>query len=735
MPKVQFIFAIHNHQPVGNFEFVAEDAYQKSYLPFVKVLERHPRIKITLHYTGILFRFFEERHPEFIDLLRKLVKEGRVEILSGGFYEPILAVLPDDDKAGQIRALTHFIEDEIGYDARGMWLAERVWEPHLAKPISEAGINHVVVDDFHFKMAGLHDDELDGYYLTEELGGVLRIFPGSEKLRYLIPFHPAEETIEFLAGLRSSERSRLAVMADDGEKFGVWPETYHTVYEEGWLERFFTLIEQNGEWLETTTFEEFLNKEPARGRIYLPTASYMEMGEWALPTRAMKEYDEALAKTKNSPDLGFLRPFIKGGIWRNFLAKYPESNHMHKRMLMVSSKVHDALNALAEQGGGKSTNASLMLDHLYQSQCNDSYWHGVFGGLYLPHLRSAVYEHIVQAEVLADTILKCQGPLGGKKREGRSRKPDLQAASWLVIETDDFDRDGNEEVMINSELLNIFINPAKGGMISELDWKPRSFNLVNTLTRRREGYHEKILQAVKDRAAGTQMGGAKTIHERVSMKEEGLQHHLLYDWYTRGSLIDHFLGSGVDLASFMRSEYYEAGDFVLGVYGFKQKKQTNGVSVSLERHGTVAGLNVRLRKDISLRKGAPGFVVRHEVENRSAEELNTSFGTEFNFSLLAGNAQDRYYDIPGHTLDKKNLASSGETNNVLQVSLVDEWLRLRITMEFGEPAELWRAPVETVSQSEAGFERVYQSSMVMPVWRISLPPGKSWTMELSVNVS
>jgi len=736
MPKVQFIFAIHNHQPVGNFEFVAEDAYQKSYLPFVKVLERHQRIKITLHYSGILFRFFEERHPEFIDLLRKLVKEGRVEILSGGFYEPILAVLPDEDKAGQIHALTHFIGEQIGYDARGMWLAERVWEPHLAKPISEAGINHVVVDDFHFKMAGLHDDELDGYYLTEELGGVLRMFPGSEKLRYLIPFHPAEETIEFLAGLRSAERSRLAVMADDGEKFGVWPETFHTVYEEGWLERFFTLIEQNGEWLETTTFAEFLTKEPARGRIYLPTASYMEMGEWALPTRAMKEYDEALAKTKNSPDLVSLRPFIKGGIWRNFLAKYPESNHMHKRMLMVSSKVHDAINALAERGDRKSTDSSLMIDHLYQSQCNDSYWHGVFGGLYLPHLRSAVYEHIVQAEVLADTVLKCQGPLGGgKKREGRSQKSDLKAASWLVIETGDFDRDGNEEVMINSELLNIFINPAKGGMISELDWKPRSFNLTNTLTRRREGYHEKILQAVKDLAVGALMGGAKTIHERVSMKEEGLQNHLLYDWYTRGSLIDHFLGSGVDLAGFMRSEYYEAGDFVLGVYGFKQKKQTNGVSVSLERNGMVAGLNVRLRKEISLRRSAPGFVVHHEIENRSAEELNTSFGTEFNFSLLAGNAQDRYYDIPGHTLDKKNLASSGETNNVRQVSLVDEWLRLRLTMEFGEPAELWRAPVETVSQSEAGFERVYQSSMVMPVWRISLPPGKSWTMELGVNVA
>jgi hypothetical protein len=126
--------------------------------------------------------------------------------------------------------------------------------------------------------------------------------------------------------------------------------------------------------------------------------------------------------------------------------------------------------------------------------------------------------------------------------------------------------------------------------------------------------------------------------------------------------------------------------------------------------------------------------VKYEILNQSNEELNTSFGCEFNFSLLAGHAHDRYYDIPGHTLDKRNLASLGETNNVKQVSLVDEWLGIRLTLSFSRPAVLWRAPVETVSQSEAGFERVYQSSMVMPLWRISLLPGKAWALEMRVNV-
>jgi len=727
MPKVQFIFAIHNHQPVGNFEFVAEDAYQKSYLPFLKTFERHHSIKITLHYTGILYHFFERKHPEFLDLLKQLVQDGRVEILSGGFYEPVLAVLPDEDKVGQIRSLSDHIRRTLGYKAHGMWLAERVWEPHLPKSLAAAGINHVVVDDFHFKMAGLRDDELDGYYLTEEQDSLIRIFPGSEKLRYLMPFQRPEKAIELLSCLCSTERNRLAVMADDGEKFGVWPETYRTVYEEGWLERFFTLLEQSGEWLETTTFSEYLGKEQPRGKTSLPTASYMEMGEWALPARAMKEYADALEKVKHSPDFADLRPFIKGGIWRNFLTKYSESNHMHKRMMMASRKVHTALAALSGPGDRKNAEAAKMHDHLYQSQCNDAYWHGVFGGLYLPHLRSAVYEQVIQAEFLADKVLK------GSQDKGQGKQRKAAAPSWLEIEQGDFDQDGREEVMLNSELLNLFIDPQEGGRISEFDWKPRSFNLMNTLTRRREGYHEKILHAAGQTEAEPRDGGARTIHDRVAVKEEGLQYHLLYDWYSRGSLLDHFLGSGVDLVNFMRSEYYEAGDFVLGAYCVKHRKRGKA-AVILERTGQVEGLGVRLRKEISLAKARPEFTVRYEITNLSTEELNASFGSEFNFSLLAGNAHDRYYDIPGHTLDKRNLASIGEINNVSTVSMIDEWLRLKLSLAFLRPAILWRAPVETVSQSEGGFERVYQSSMVMPIWRISLQPRSSWETEIRVKV-
>jgi alpha-amylase/alpha-mannosidase (GH57 family) len=102
MEKVAFLFCVHNHQPVGNFTHVLESAYQKAYRPFIEVLKKYPFLKVSIHYTGILWDFFMDHHPEFLETLRNLVKNGQLEMMTGGYYEPILAVIPDEDKVGQM---------------------------------------------------------------------------------------------------------------------------------------------------------------------------------------------------------------------------------------------------------------------------------------------------------------------------------------------------------------------------------------------------------------------------------------------------------------------------------------------------------------------------------------------------------------------------------------------------------------------------------------------------------
>src|SRR5208283_4003130 len=111
---------------------------------------------------------------------------------------------------------------------------------------------------------------------------------------------------------------------------------------------------------------------------------------------------------------------------RNFLAKYPESNRIQKQVLGASHRLQ-TLSTSAESGTEKAALLAAAHTHLLAAQCNDPYWHGVFGGLYAPHLRSAILRHLIQAEFQLD----------GAEGRGASAQPEMV--------TTDFDLDGQEE--------------------------------------------------------------------------------------------------------------------------------------------------------------------------------------------------------------------------------------------------------------------------------------------------
>ena len=706
MEKVAFLFCVHNHQPVGNFPHILENAYEKAYLPFIEVLKKYPFMKLSIHYSGILWDFFKEHHPEFLKTLRKLVERGQLEMLTGGYYEPILPVIPDEDKVGQIERLTQTIQKEMGVTPKGMWLAERVWEPHLPKYLVEAGVEYTVIDDYHFKKAGLREEDLYGYYLTEEEGKVLKVFPGNETLRYIIPFHPPEETLEYLSKLKGS--SQAAIFADDGEKFGIWPYTYHSVYEEGWLERLFQLIGDHLDWIEPISLGTYASREKSLGRIYLSCSSYMEMDEWSLPTEAMVEYGKVVERLKESPEGKLIRRFIKGGFWRNFFAKYPESNDLHKRMLHLREKVG--------KGRKKSVPKSKdVLTYLYRTQCNDAYWHGVFGGLYLPHLRHALYENLIRAETLYDQKIH------PKK-------------NWIDLEKLDFNGDGDEEIILkNPESVLLFCS--RGGSLLEMDYRPKAFNILSTLTRRKEGYHQKLFES-RGEASGEKL---KTIHEIFDSKERNLNQYLHFDDYRRASFLDHFIPEPIDFESFRRCRYQEEGDFIEGLYemDIRRKGRNRGVlfsrSGNLQKDGKRYPIKVEKRYDPSPNQSV--LKAAYRITYGGDERKRTNFGIEFNINLLAGDAFDRYYDIPGHPLEDRKLASIGECVDISEVHLIDEWNEIEVFLKVDKKCNFWRVPIETVSLSESGFEKIFQGSCLLFYWPLELETGDGFevTIELGID--
>jgi alpha-amylase len=685
MSKLHLILAFHNHQPVGNFDHVLEDCYRKSYLPFLETLLDHPAMKTVLHYSGHLLTWMGERHPEAIDIIRTLVEDRRVEVLSGGLYEPILPVLPEKDRILQIKEMSKLVREVLGFTPRGMWLAERVWEPQIPGFIARAGVQYVPIDDYHFKLTGLQDEQLLGYYLTEDEGSEICIFPGSEKLRYYIPFRTVDDNISYLREVAMRGGDPLLTMADDGEKFGVWPKTYKHCYEDGWLDRFFTAIDRSAEWLETTTFSEYRAKYRPLGRVYLPTASYREMGEWALPPEQGLEYERLLAQMERIAGERS-KQLLRGGIWRSFMVKYPESNHIHKRMFMISGKVH----AAARGGGKKGRNA---LDELWKGQCNDAYWHGIFGGLYLPHLRSSLYSHLLRAETISSELLK--------KR--------------FSVMRGDFDCDGYDDVIVNTKHLAIAATE-KGGGLTELSLYEQAINVLDIISRRPEAYHSKI-------ALGSHVdsGETVTIHDQMMVKESDISEHLVFDSYRRASLLDRFFSHEIVIGDVAKSLARELGDFVDGVYRLDSSQKGESFTLSFSREGLVLQNKVCIEKTVRL-TGPKELRVDYLLSGT----FSGLFGVEMNMSLLGS----------PHTLIKKGgrtltIRSSAVHENVRKFSIQDKYLGLVIHFTFDEGVILWHYPVETVSLSEQGVERLYQGTSFLFIRNMELQGRKK--MRFTVN--
>jgi len=696
MKKINLLIGVHNHQPVGNFLGVFEEAYLKAYKPFIEILNRHPSVKWTLHCTGVLWDYLKENHLEYLRMVKDMVERGQLELLTGGYYEPILAVLPDRDKIGQLKKMNEFLKSEFGVTPRGMWVAERIWEPHLSKVLSDFGIEYVLLDDYHFISVGINEEELTGYYITEEQGKMLKIFPISQKLRYYIPWRPVKEGISYLLNSADNSGNKCLVLADDGEKFGLWPETYKLIYTNGYLEEFLNEIEKNSNYITTLKFNEVLDRFPAKGRVYLPTSSYFEMTQWALPRTSQEELEEVLVDIEKLPTKEKIRKFLHGSFWRNFLVKYPESNNMHKKMLYVSDKIEKVSGLAGKRLSKKKplidNNLVLQaLDYLYQGQCNCAYWHGVFGGLYLPHLRNAIYQKLIFAESLID-------------------KPEKPKINIL-----DFDFDGRNEIIVETKNQNLYISPHSGGSIFEWDIKNKKLNILNVLTRRKEAYHTKMIKLIELRRKNKEVSASGEELGLWLIKDENLDKYLCYDWYRRTSLLDHFLHPDTKYNDFVRCQYGEQGDFVLGEYQFKKDKDR----LNLSREGIVwvkeEAVPVRIEKSIKLLEKT-GIIVSYKIFTSLEKKVNLIFAPEMNFSFSCFSQQDIF-----------------EKNTKLWIK-EDDGFNIKVEIEFSEEILLWTFPIETVSLSESGFEKTYQGLSVTPLSYFDIIKGKPYEFTIKIEI-
>lgn len=669
MRKIYFASVLHFHQPVGNFEHIFERAYRLCYHPLLLLLLKYPEIRMSFHFSGSLLDYLEAKHPEILNLLDEMVSRGQIEMLGGGYYEPIFTAIPKGDLKGQIEMMSDYLKKRFNFSPQGIWIPERVWEPHLAGFISKMGIRYSILDDMHLFEAGIKKKDIRGYFLTSSK---FAVFASDKTLRYNIPFHAPSETINYFRTVSSDkENNVLFVYGDDGEKFGEWPGTYRWVYKQGWLKNFFDFLIKNKDWLETIKLSDYLENNKPQGRVKIPPASYREMIEWT------------------------------GGSWMNFLAKYPESNQMHKKMCYVSKKIEKLRRVVNKKEEKKLEQAKR---ELYKGQCNCAYWHGVFGGLYLYHLRQAIYSHLIKAEKIADELLR------GNKKER------------FAVKQIDYDLDKKDEIIMESKAFSLYLDPDEGGVIKELDYRPLSLNLINTLSRKKERYHREISKTHSNSKA--RQRGVHTIHSPAKVIVPEFKERLYYDKFPRYCLRDHFIKKELKIEDFMNSFYEELGGFADGEYTVKHK----GGRILLERKAKVLETELSLSKEIKI-ESKGGLRIFYYLKKYNASMKNILLGIEFNITMPYLNSPRYRYFFNAIFLG--GLSARGSLSGVDSFGIADSQKELEVRFHFSQkPEEIWYFPIMTVSQSEKGYKSNYQSSCILPRWKPDFDKSGLWNLKI-----
>jgi alpha-amylase len=708
--RISLALVLHNHQPVGNFGHVIAANHDAAYLPMIEALERHPGVRLGLHYTGPLLEWLRSERPATVERLAALHHSGQVEIVGGGWCEPVLASLPERDRVGQLRRMASELAATFGDRPRGAWLAERVWEPDVPTSLHDAGYAWTIVDDAHFRSAGIADDAMWGPYSTDDQGRRINVFGTEQGLRYRIPFGTVESVIEHLRTNATGSGERLGVMGDDGEKFGAWPTTWDHCWGPGerWVDRFFDALEANRDWLTTTTPSTWLEHEPPVGRIYLPTGSYAEMGEWALPPEEGRRFAEVL-----HADIAEGRPearWLRGGFWRNFQVKYREINDLHKQMLRTSA----AVEALPE-GPARE----LATDHLYRGQSNDCYWHGVFGGIYLSHMRLATLEHLIASQDICD-------------RQGREQGLPIDGIRSL-----DADLDGVPELVITSPGQALVLKPSEGAGIGTWDIRASRHALASVLRRRPEAYHARLIAFESGEAAHSAEGdAAASIHDIVKVREPGLAARLHYDRFERRSGLVHLLAVDATPEAFAAAAAPDLTDLADGRYTVLE---ATPIDVVMERasEAQVDGTRVpvlatkRFRFDGDRR--SPGVGLEVTIEHRGDVPLVARLALGWSLNLLGGGGNPAaWWDIGD---GRVGFDTSGQLSGATAIGCGNDALGVSVRAETDTPCDIWWASVDTVSISEDGFERTHQGSGLTFVWPLELAPGEQRTVSVRLGVS
>jgi alpha-amylase len=455
MKRLKLVFGTYNTKPVGTSREQFERTYQNSYKPFLTVLYKYPKIRAALHFSGYVMEWLEEEHPEFVMLLNELVKRKQVELLGGGYYSPILPIIPSKDRMGQIELLTTYLRKRFGKRPRGCWIQEGVWEPAVTSTIKSNGMEYFLLDDIYFYQAGMQDHQVYRPYITDDQGKTTVVLPIHYQFaKDMFAEEPEDFARRIYAHAEKDAHDLLAVLFS-GELFEVNQELRDRFFEEnGWLERFFHSLSDNLQTVQTVLPGRYVRNTDFLEKAYLPSAflppaedKRKNSGERWLEPRGYR----LLYNIRNERF-----PFF----FRQYITRYPEIRNIYSKMMYV----HLLVGQVRRDKSRKKT----AKEESWIGQCGAAFWHAFNGGVYDNAHRKAVYTGLLNAEKT-------------------TREKGIFSTSLNIT---DFNLDGKPEYLYQGQFINAYVQLV-GASVFELDYVVNSWNYIDTMGRYREAYHDR----------------------------------------------------------------------------------------------------------------------------------------------------------------------------------------------------------------------------------------------------
>jgi hypothetical protein len=431
---LSIILGFHNHIPYGAGDEDGERIYAARLKPLIQTLNRFPKIPAVLHCSGTLLAWLEANHPGLTSIMEGLIARKQVEILGGGFYEPMMPLLPQIDKIGQIELLTAYLRKKFGKRPQGCWIPEAAWEQHLVGALNACGMSYTFLEESHFIAAGLSGAGLCAPCVSENQGKITVVFPLSARLRDAFAVQDAAQVLEGLVRETAPQNALFTVFPDqlfagDSGEAGASPESLEAVYD-----RFFESLSRVSGIVEFTT----------------PGKHYKSLGQ--LP-----------------------KAYFPGDLGRKFLIDYPEANDLYAKMMFTHTLISHLRGDKSRKQNAREELWKTQGYTLFSrnSDTGASLPAGDEGDIYRAPLRKAAYKALLGAE----KICRDQGKF---------------TPSLLVF---DFDFDGSPEYLFQDRNMNCYVKSA-GASVFELDYLPKTWNYLDTFSgdhRRRTAFADQLV--------------------------------------------------------------------------------------------------------------------------------------------------------------------------------------------------------------------------------------------------